>query len=91
MGPLGGFEGVHTAPELFLHLQLGVVTWAHHMWDPVWALGRVKRASRLRAVGEVQPWLLAKSPQWSVSDRWPPCPTCLEPGLFYCLVPVLCS
>lgn len=44
-----GFGDVCVAPELFLHLHAGGVTWVHHgarmhMGDPMWAPGRVRQS-----------------------------------------------
>lgn len=48
MGPNDGFRDVPMAPEPFLHLQPGVVTWTHHgdwthVQDPRLVLGMVRQ------------------------------------------------
>lgn len=61
-GPDGGFRVFCVAPEPFLHLYLGLITWVHHgarmhVWDPVWARHSVHWSSWVCVEVGVQPWL----------------------------------
>lgn len=45
---VGGFRDICMAPETFLYLHPGLVTWVHHgnrthVWDSVWACHRVQQ------------------------------------------------
>lgn len=94
VGPSGDLRDVCMAPESFLHLRQGIVTWDHHgdrmhVWDPTWSLGRVKWAFQVCAGGGHAAVADSEIP--------PALTTCFhfQPAgslaFLVCLVPVLCS